>query len=73
MGILAAIGIIGRFLNKVNVHIISPVIYYVVVNDSLVEHSKYKKGLRQGHPIFHYLFVICVVVLTRLIARCSNF
>ena len=41
--------------------------YYVVVNGNLAEYSEYKKWLKQGHPIFHYLFVICVVVWTRLL------
>jgi hypothetical protein len=46
--------------------------YSVVVNGNSVGNISPTRGIRQGDPIFPYLFIICVEALSFLIYRAVN-
>jgi len=48
---------------------ISTVSYSVIVNDNVCGFFSSTKGIRQGDPLYPYLFIICMEVLTRMLRK----
>ncbi len=51
---------------------IRTVSYSVVVNGNPVELIQPSRGIRQGDPIFPYLFILCAESLSALLQRAEN-
>ena len=48
---------------------ISTVSYSVIVNDNVCGFCTLTRGIRQGDPLFHYVFILCMGVLTRTLHK----
>ena len=65
---LAAFHVPSKVINWVKACIITPKLS-ISINGELAGFFHNKRGLRQGDPMFPYLFVIAMEVLTKLLAK----
>ncbi|XP_039003778.1 uncharacterized protein LOC120130649 [Hibiscus syriacus] len=69
--VFEAMGFSEVFCHWIRVCITTPK-YYVCLNDSLVGYFKGARGIRQGDPLFPYLFVMVMNVLSAMLNKAAK-
>lgn len=68
---MKAIGFGPRFISWINV-CITEVRFSVIVNGSPTSEAIIERGLRQGDPIYPFLFILIIEVFSKMIKKAIN-
>lgn len=68
--VMRRMGFAPRWIDLIMMYVIT-VQYAVVVNRKPCAHIKPQRGLRQGDPIFPYLFLICAEALSAMLTKAN--